>query len=635
MKAMRKMLNCADGTGRGMPHTSQPKRSRKNLKFADFEIEPLAGVLRQNGTRIRLQEQPFQVLVLLLERAGEVVSREELRHHLWSSDTFVDFDNSLNAAINKIREALGDSADAPRFIETLPRRGYRFLARVEKPGGSQPIQPATGAADRGGAALGRLLTVIPGFQGKTLDRRATGRLESIAVLPFENVSGDRESEYLSDGIAESLMNSLSEIKEIRVVSRGTAFRYKGRLADAQSVGRELGVEAVLTGRVLQRGDDLLVGVELVDVAMDAQLWGHQYNRKLSDIFNIQEDISSAISEKLVLRLTGQERKKLAFRRYTENREAYQLYLMGQHFFYKWTEQGMRKSEECFQRAIEKDPNFALAHAGLAQYYNYMSTLEFASPVVTIPKSLEAASRALELDNGLAEAYNYLAFHKFSYAWDWSGAAKLFERAVELRPDFVLAHLWHCLFLCATGRISEAVEASRAAVEFDPLSANCHYFASIPHYLVRDFDKTLQCIHRALELDSAFGWAHWILGLVNEECGNYQEAIASQRKAVELTGGLTRMLASLGCSYGLAGRKAEAQGIMGELQQRARVGYVPAFAFATVHLGLGNRDDFFEWLEKAFAERSFWLVYLNVDIKYDPVRSDPRFQEVIGRMKFPE
>ena len=619
-----------------MPHAAQPKRSTKNLKFADFEIEPRAGVLRQNGTRIRLQEQPFQVLVLLLERAGEIVSREELRQHLWSSDTFVDFDNSLNAAINKIREGLGDSADAPRFIETLPRRGYRFLARVEKlRGNSQPIQSAMGGADKRGAALGRLLTVIPGFQRKTLERRATGRLESIAVLPFENVSGDPESEYLSDGIAESLMNSLSEIKEIRVVSRGTAFRYKGRLADAQAVGRELGVEAVLSGRVLQRGDDLLVGVELVDVAIDAQLWGQQYNRKFSDIFKIQEDISSAISEKLVLRLTGQERKKLAFKRYTENREAYQLYLKGQHFFYKWTEQGMRKSEECFQRAIEKDANFALAHAGLAQYYNYMSTLEFASPVVTIPKSLEAASRALELDNGLAEAYNYLAFHKFSYAWDWSGAAKLFERAIELRPDFVLAHLWHCLFLCAAGRISEAIEASRTAVELDPLSANCHYFASIPHYLVRDFDKTLQCIDRALELDPAFGWAHWILGLVNEESGHYQEAIASQRKAVELTGGLTRMLASLGCSYGLAGRRAEAEGIIGELQQRARIGYVPAFAFAMVYLGLGDRDEFFEWLEKAFAERSFWLVYLNVEIKYDPVRSDPRFQEVIGRMKFPE
>jgi TolB-like protein/DNA-binding winged helix-turn-helix (wHTH) protein len=643
------LLNCADQSGARMPQAAKSSSTNHNLRFADFVVDLRAGNLQRDGVPVRLQDQPFQILTLLAQNAGEIVTREELRRHLWPADTFVDFDNSLNTAINKIREALGDSAEDPLFIETLPRRGYRFVALVERLRTNVVAIHAQRSTQVQDSDSGYLVTPSDRSQGGDAEGTgtiATGTspsvrlssgsrcLESLAVLPFENTSGDPDAEYLSDGIAESLMNSLSQVGTLRVVSRSTAFRYKGRQAAPQAVGRELGVQAVLTGRLVQRGESLHVAAELVDVETDSQLWGEHYNRKFSDIFEIQESIATAISEKLVLRMTGRERKTLLVKRYTENQQAYQDYLKGQYFFSKWTEQGMKKSFEYFHRAIERDPAYPLPYIGLAQFHNYMSTLEFASPIETIPKSLAAATRALELDSSLAEAYNYLAFHKFSYAWDWAGASELFERAIALRPDFVLTHLWRCLFFCAIRNIPEAMKASQTVIALDPLSPNAYYFASIPHYLVRDFDTALQYAHKALELDATFGWAHWIVGLVYEEEHKFERAIAAHRMAVETSGRLTRMLCSLGHVYGLVGRTSEAEAVVSELGGRARVNYISAFAFATVYLGLRDFDKFFEWLERAFAERSYWLVFLDIEIKYDTVRSDPRFQDLIRRLGFP-
>jgi serine/threonine protein kinase/tetratricopeptide (TPR) repeat protein len=457
---------------------------------------------------------------------------------------------------------------------------------------------------------------------------------SLVVLPFENLSGDPESDYLSDGISESLMSTLAQTPSLRVVSRSTAFRYKGRQVSPQSIGRELGVQAVLTGRVHLKGDQLAVGAELVDVKTDSQLWGQQYKRKFADILEIQDEISGAISEKLVSRFIGQEAQLRPARRCTENQEAYELYLRGQYFFNTYTEQGTRKSAEYFQRAAEKDPNFALAYVGLAQCYHSMAIIELAPPADVSPRALAAATKALELDNSLGESYTFLAMHKFSYEWDWAGAEELFERAIELRPDLALAYHWYTLLHCAMGRFDEAVDVSRKALELDPLSTNSQYFASIPRYGMRDFDAALEHLQKALELDPRHGWAHWIMGMVYEQKHMHEEAVACERKAAEVTGGLPRWRAGLGHACGLAGRRAEAEGILAELREQAKTAYVSPFAFATVYLGLREFDAFFEWLEKAIAARSFWLVYLNSEWQYDPVRSDDRFQDLIRRMKFP-
>jgi serine/threonine protein kinase/tetratricopeptide (TPR) repeat protein len=483
-----------------------------------------------------------------------------------------------------------------------------------------------GVAERGASVASEESSV------RTLRRSA--HLGSLVVLPFENLSGDPENDYLSDGISESLMNTLSQTRSLRVVSRSTAFRYKGRQASPQSIGRELGVQAVLTGRVLPKGDQLAVGAELVDVKTDSQLWGQQYKRKFADIFEIQDEISGAICEKLVSRFIGQEAKLRPAKRHTQNQEAYELYLRGQYFFNTYTEQGTNKSAEYFQRAAEKDPNFALAYVGLAQCYHSMSILELAPPADVSPRALAAATKALELDNSLAEAYTFLAMHKFSYEWDWAGAEELFERAIELQPDLALAYHWYTLLNCATCRLDEAVDVSRKALELDPLSTNSQYFASIPLHGMRDFDAALEHLHKALELDPRHGWAHWIMGIIYEQKHMYEEAVASERKAVETTGGVPRARAGLGHACGLARRRVEAEGILAELQEQAKRAYVSPFAFATVYLGLREFDAFFGWLEKAFAARSFWLVYLKMEPQYDPVRSDDRFQDLIRRMKFP-
>jgi tetratricopeptide (TPR) repeat protein len=270
---------------------------------------------------------------------------------------------------------------------------------------------------------------------------------------------------------------------------------------------------------------------------------------------------------------------------------------------------------------------------LAQYYSYMSTLEFASSVDMIPKSLAAATKALEIDPQLGEAYSYLAFLAFSYQWDWPKAEELFERALQLRPDFILTHIWYSCFLCAVGRLKEATLRIQQALQLDPLSPNVHYFASVPAYLAREFDLARKHITDAIELDKNFGWPYWVLGLIHEQAGNYEGAIESHRKAAEVTDNLPRFHSSLGCAYGLAGKHREAQGVLSELQARAKVAYVPAFAFATVYFGMGDLDRFFDWLEKSLAERSYWLIYLNVELQYDPVRSDPRFRDVIRRIGF--
>lgn len=606
-----------------MPQVPKSVRSAGNLTFADFTIDLRAGKLRRNGLEIPLQEQPFQILALLMERAGEVVSRKELRAHIWSADTFVDFDNGVNTAINKIRAALGDSADQPVFVETLPRRGYRFLAEVH-------ATTSAKLGDRSGSRVNELSAC----ESSAIQSQDAKQSESLAVLPFENASGDTNADYLCDGIAESLINNLSQIRKLRVLSRSTSFRYRGPHTNILRIGKELGVRTVLTGRLFLNAGHLRITAELVDVETDSQLWGQQYSRALSDVLEIQEAIARAIAEKLAHRLTGEEFKPAALKRYTENSEAYQCYLKGQYFFQKWTPRGMQKAFEYFQRAAELDPTYPLPHIGLAHYYNFRFTLEMESAAETIPNSLASATRALELDVGVAEAYAYLAFHKFTYAYDWKGAAEIFQRAAALRPDFVFTHLWRCLFFCALGNIPAALNAGETAIALDPLSPSAQYFLSIPYYLKRDFRAVLQYANKAIELDPEFAWAYWIQGLLYEECGEFHEAIRAHKKAVQTSGGLVRMLCSLGHAYGRAGEITNAQGVLAELEQRAQQNYVSAYAFSNIYLGLRDLDRFFEWLEKAFVERSYWLVYLNTEIQYDVVRSDPRFQNILQRMAFP-
>ncbi len=369
---------------------AESSESTRAFRFGAFEADLRAGELRKNGLKVKLQEKPFQVLAALLECPGETVSRGELRAKLWPADTFVDFDHSLNTAVNKLRAALGDSAGRPRFVETLGRRGYRFAAPVVSMGAtsrrSQPAAP----------------------------------IESLAVLPFENGSGDPEAEYLSDGITESIINSMSQLPRLQVMARSRVFRYKGRGLDPQAAGRELNVRAVLTGRVVQRGDTLTIRAELMDVAEGWHLWGQQYNRRSADILVLEEEIARKISEKLRLKLTGEQKKQLG-RRSTGNPEAYHAYLKGRYYGNQSTAEGLRRSIEYFQKAVESDPDYALAYAGLAECYSVLGVFGLLPPREVIPQVKTAAARALAADDGLAEAHTFLAVAGLFYDWDWTGA----------------------------------------------------------------------------------------------------------------------------------------------------------------------------------------------------------------------
>jgi TolB-like protein len=354
------------------------------IRFSVFEADLRAGELRRNGSKVKLQEQPFQILAMLLERPGEIVTREELRARLWSANTFVDFDHGLNSAIRRLRDALGDSAENPGFVETLGRRGYRFIAPVAS---------------------------------RVLQERQHEPIESVAVLPFANRSADPNTDYLSDGITESLINNLSQISTLRVMARSTVFRYKGKDADPRKAGRDLQVRAVLSGRLLKHGSSLIIQAELMDVATGSQLWGGQYNRQAEDVFLLQDDLSREISEKLRLRLTGDEKQRLT-KRYTEDAEAYRLYLKGRYHWNKRNPEGLQKAVDYFQQALNRDPAYPLAYAGLADTYAYLSFFLVVPPRQAMPKAKTAAVRALEIDDHLAEAHVSLGYVSFTYDGDW-------------------------------------------------------------------------------------------------------------------------------------------------------------------------------------------------------------------------
>src|SRR5579864_4614235 len=367
-------------------------RTPLTVRFGVFELDLRSGELRKQGRRVRLEGQPVQVLIKLLEKPGELVKRQDLRRELWPADTFVNFEQSLNAAVKRLRHALGDLPTNPRFIETLARRGYRFVAPVSSAAAAMPESPRPRV------------------------------VESLAVLPFVNMDADAETEYLVDGITESIINHLSRLTAVRVMARSTVFRYKDKTLDPRAVGRKLNVDAVLLGRVQQRGDALLVGAELVDVQNGWQLWGEQYNRKLADIFSVEEEMSREISEKLLVRLSGEDRSLLA-KRHTQSTEAYQDYLKGRYHLNRLTADGLKKGIEYFERAIQSDENYALAYAGLADAYGLHGFMGMAPAAEVMPKAKQAARRAISIDDGLAEAHASLAGIFKNYDWDWTAAER--------------------------------------------------------------------------------------------------------------------------------------------------------------------------------------------------------------------
>jgi len=495
----------------------------------------------------------------------------------------------------------------------------------------RPWWRAKWALAAGGTALAALLVVAVWF---TLFRGRGQAIDSVAVLPFVNASADPDTEYLGDGITETLIGQLSQIPRLKVMARSTVLRYKGSNIDPQKVGNDLNVRAVLTGRVLQRGDTLTISMELMNVRDGSELWGGRYNRKLADILAVQEDIAREITDKLRLRLQSEEEKRLTGH-LPENPEAYQLYLKGRYYWNKRTPDGIQKAIEYFQAAIAKDPGYAGAYAGLADCYHVPANP--LPPREKMPLAKAAAMKALQLDDTLVEAHTSLARVLAVYDWDWPAAEREFKRAIELNPRYAPAHEWYGWYLSATGRFREAEAEKKRALELEPLSLIINFEVALASYLSRNYDQAIDQFQKTLELDANFPPPHTFLGAAYEQKGMFEEAIAAFQRAIPVTQSHAKVLAMAGLAhvYAVSGRKTEARKILGELQRLSEHSYVPATDVALVYAGLGDKDKAFAWLDKAYEEHSFSLSNLKVEPRFDPLRSDPRFADLLRRIGLPQ
>jgi TolB-like protein/DNA-binding winged helix-turn-helix (wHTH) protein/Flp pilus assembly protein TadD len=640
--------------------------SARSVRFGVFEVDLRSGELRKKGTRIRLQSQPFVLLITLLKQRGEVVTREELRRTLWPGDTFVDFDHSLGTAINKLREVLGDSAANPRFIETLPRRGYRFIAPVEAVAESEntPVvsgspadkqEPATGALREtrdhdqvdtfkaGAVGVRRrwplpwkisgfaLLLLSAGLMVLTLPQiRQTAPIRSLAVLPLENLSGDPSQDYFSDGMTDELITELGQISELRVISRTSAMTYKGVRRPLPEIARDLNVDAVVEGTVLRSGDRVRITAQLIRASADKHLWAQSYEVELRDILALQKKVARSIAEQIRMKLNPNERTGLNHPK-AVNPEAYEAYLKGRYFWNKRTGEGLKKAIGYFNQAIEKDPNYAQAYTGLADSYALMGDWEYGvlPPAEAFPKAKAAATKALALDNTLGEAHTSLAFVLDLFDWDWEAAEKEYRQAADLSPNYATAHQWHTWHLIVLGRTSEAITEMRRAESLDPLSLIISADMADVLLIARRYDEAIQQSRKTMEMDPGFAVAHYQLGQAFVQKHMYDKGIAELQKAIGFSGGNKTFRSALAYAYATSGRRNEALEILNDLKNRLNNGFSNASEIALIYVGLDEKDQAMTWLEKAYGERFNPSVLIRPC--FDPLRSDPRFQGLLRRI----
>jgi TolB-like protein/DNA-binding winged helix-turn-helix (wHTH) protein/Flp pilus assembly protein TadD len=624
------------------------KKLKQLYEFGSFRLDAGERLLLRAGESVPLTPKAFDLLLALVKEPGHLLEKDVLMKTVWP-DSFVE-ENNLADNISRLRKALNDGDNGQRFIETVPKRGYRFVADVKEVNGETPAStaavafvanefPAAPVPVKMASPLSRhkylgVVLVIVGLLVLTLlgvntyrRLQPTPRAESLAVIPF---SADSQTEYLSDGISESLINNLSRLSNLRVTARTTAFSYKGKEKNPQQIGQELNVSTVLTGKVTLRDDSLTVQVEMVDAATGTQMWGERYQRKLADIFAVQEEIGRQITEKLRLRMTGEEQRQLT-KRYTDNVEVYQLYLLGLYLFNKRTEDGLHKAIDHFQRAIAKDSQFAPAYPSLANCYVMLSAKE--GPAKLLPEAKAAVLKALEIDNNLAEAHSSLAQIRWVYDLDGAGAQSELEQALKLNPNSAVAHYQYARVLADTGRFNEAHAQIKQAIELDPLSIQ--YRKSVPYilYLARQYDEAIAEYRKLIVIAPEFPQAQRELGLAYEQKGLYQEAFSQLQKTYEMREnyGKTMLRADIGHLYAVSGRRTEAQRVLTELIRKSEQSYVSAYDVAVIYAGLGDMDQAFAWLDKAIEQRSFWLVWLKLDPRLDGLRRDQRFANLLQRV----
>lgn len=564
------------------------------IHFGEFALDAAAGELRLQGTKLKLQDQPLQILEILVQRPGEIIAREELRQRIWPSDTFVDFDHGINNAIKRLREALGDTADTPRFIETLPRRGYRFIGRIE---------------------------------------RESPRFRSLAVLPLENLSQDPEQEYFAEGLTEALITTLAKIGELRVVSRTSATLYKRVRKPLREIARELEVDAIVEGTVLRAGDRVRITAQLIDAQKEAHLWAESYDRHLRDVLDLHSEVAKAIAREVQVKLTPQEQAQFAQTRPVDP-EAYEAYLKGRYHWNRRSGEGLAKAAGYFQQAVATDPTYAAAYAGLADCANIAGWWCFVPPEEGCGRAKALALKALAVDSSLSEAHSSLGWSLLHYDFDFRGAEREFRRGLELNPLNTTAAEWFAVCLGVMGRFDESIAEISRAVRLDPLSPIIATVAGMLFFLARKYEKSIEMGYRALELDPNFALARWTIAMSLVQLGRNEAAIGHMEEVVCATNRLPLHLYMLGHCYASGGRREEALRILAEFRELSHQRYISPYWLAVIYASMNEKDEAFHWLEVGYQERAAWMVYTKHFAWVDNLRLDPRFEDLLRRMNVP-
>ena len=626
--------------------------SASRVRFGDFELELRTGELRRNGDYLKLQPQPAKVLAVLASRAGEVVTRQELAREVWGEETYVNYEQGLNFAIRQIRATLDDDADHPRYLETLPKRGYRFIATLqqdpvesiekediaqveplETSGVAPAKKPRKWQGMAAASACGLLIVFSwPAYKyfSRTPSIQASGQIKSIAVLPLANLSADPAQEYFSDGLTDELITRLAQSRSLKVISRTSVMGYKKASKKTPEIGKELQVDALVEGTVERAQDRIRVRVQLIRTATDEHIWAQTYDRELNDVLQLETDVALEIAQQIGLVTSDQHAEFAA--KHIPSREAHENYLQGRYRWNQRTEAGLRSGIERFQKAIELDPEYAGAYAGLADSYIMLANWGFMPAAEGFPKAEAAARKALELNDHLAEAEASLAYARFLYDWDWSGAENGFKRSIELNPNYSTAHHFYSVYLMAVGRQAEAQREIELSRELDPLSLIINSVMGWIYYEGRTYDKAIEQCRRTVEMDPNYAPSLLDLGSVYLATGDYQSAIAQFRRAKEIAGETATVLSYLAQGYALSGKITEARSTLHALQRSSK--FVSPWEFALVYNALGEKNQALKYLRESADQRASWVVIMAVDPRFDDLRSDPEFRDLEHRLQLP-
>jgi TolB-like protein/DNA-binding winged helix-turn-helix (wHTH) protein/Tfp pilus assembly protein PilF len=620
------------------------QKSPERVRFADFEFDCHSGDLRRDGTSLKLQPQPAKVLAVLVRRAGQVITRQELAEQVWGSETFVDFEQGLNYAIRQIRSALEDDADQPRFLETLPKRGYRFIAQVDDHAAvvgmtTEPVNAAPASTPRlrkntlrlGLAFLAAALiavALVSGLLWNSLRQRwfgpaGTHRIESLAVLPLHNLSRDPEQEYFSDGMTDELITDLAKYGGLRVISHTSVERYKETKRPLPEIAKELGVDAVVEGTVMRAGDRVRITVQLIDARSDRHLWAESYERDFRDILALQDEVAERITGEVGTNLTRGKQPHLASKQ-TSDPAAHEAYLKGNFYWNRLTCDGFKKGLENFQQAVAKDPNFALAYVGLAEAYFTLGDWGCRPQDETIPKSKAAALKALELDNNLGPAHAWLGKIAFFYEWDWPKAKKELQQALELDPNYVPAHLIYAVFLVSMGEREQGLAEMNRARELDPTSELTNVIGTYVFYLTHQFDQAIEEGERTVEFYPGSTSPYIWLAASYEMKGMQKQAIAAY---LDSWGLAPDRLTSIRSVYEKAGPREYWRHELAKSNQAGNPCWM-----ATIYMHLGDKERALAYLNRGFQQPCSGLHVLKVDPLYDSLRDDPRFKDLMARLR---